>query len=164
MNLITLLCFLPLILLSPNEPDNGIDGTVSAVFDGNTLEVVTDKNESYRVVLAGIDCPELSQEYGTEAKSVLEKCVLHQKVVLFIYGKDRFKNYIGVVFLHDQEDVRIRLLTSGLAWTSEKTPDPELESVRAAAAATKKGLWKQNNPTPPWIYRRQRSMQEAKSR
>src|SRR5688500_13042566 len=137
---------------------------VTQVFYGNTLEVATSANEYYRIVLVGIDCPELTQEYGAEAKAALEKWALHQTVVVRIYGKDRLKNYIGIVFLPDQTDVRLVLLTRGLAWTTEKAPDADLESIRAEAAAERKGLWKQEKPTPPWIYRRQESMQEAKSR
>jgi micrococcal nuclease len=55
------------------------------------------------------------------------------------------------------------LLKEGLAWTAEKNPIPELEEYRIKAKEKERGIWKQENPTPPWIYRRQQSMMQAKS-
>jgi endonuclease YncB( thermonuclease family) len=60
-------------------------------------------------------------------------------------------------------DPRVELLKQGLAWTSEKDPIPELESHRNEAQQKGKGLWKNDNPTPPWIFRRQQSMMQPKS-
>lgn len=141
-----------------------ISGKVERVVDGNTLEVTTAKEGSYRIVLKGIDCPELGQEYGLAAKQLLEKWLLHRDVVVHLSGKDRQKNYIGIVLLEDNLDVRMALLAHGLAWTSEKDAEPDLETIRIQAAAERKGLWAQNDPTPPWIYRRLQSMSAPKSR
>lgn len=164
MNAINLLPFFTLILTSLTAGQNEIAGTVTAVFDGNTFELTTPENEHYSVVLEGIDCPELTQDYGPEAKAVLEDLVLHRKLAIIISGKDRFKNYIAVVVLPDHTDPRLVLLREGLSWTREKDPDPVLEAMRVDAAAKKVGLWRQDNPTPPWIHRRELSMREAKSR
>ena len=153
-----------LFLISTPEKESVIVGTATTIYDGNTLEIVTTSNESYRVVLAGIDCPELTQEYGFEAKAFLEHEALHKKVSLVVCGKDRLKNYLGIVMLSDRKDVRHMLPGAGLAWTSEKDPDPSLESIRQQAAEMKTGLWKEDKPTAPWIHRRELSMREAKSR
>ena len=50
-------------------------GKVVTVIDGNTLEVVGEDNETYKILLYGIDCPELEQEFGARAKKLLEKLV-----------------------------------------------------------------------------------------
>lgn len=164
MNVINPLLFFILILTSLTPWQHEIAGTVTAVFDGNTLELVTPENEHYRVVLEGIDCPELTQDFGPEAKVVLENMVLHRKAAIIISGKDRLKNYIAVIVLPDHKDPRLVLLAEGLSWTSEKNPDQVFEAMRVNAAAKKVGLWQQDNPTPPWIHRRELSMREAKSR
>ena len=76
----------------------GTPGTVTSVHDGNTLSVTLNDGEKYSVVLMGIDCPELKQPYGIEAKKLLEGLVLNREIVLEIHGKDRLGNYVGIVF------------------------------------------------------------------
>lgn len=142
---------------------NEIKGKVVSVIDGNTVQVQSDSQDQYKVVLAGIDCPELEQQYGTEAKKYLEKLVLKQMVTLQLKGKDRFGNYIAVLLLNGDDDPRIELLKQGLAWTSEKSPNPDLEPYRSWAQQKKRGLWQEENPTPPWTYRRQQTMAAPKS-
>jgi micrococcal nuclease len=141
-----------------------IKGSVIAVHDGNTLEVEGENNEYYRVILQGIDCPELKQKYGDKAKERLEEMILHKEVIIRIHGKDRLRNYIAIVLLGGEADIRIDLLIEGLAWTAEKNPLPELEFHRCKAAEKGKGLWIQDAPIAPWIYRRQQSMLHPKSR
>ena len=60
----------------------------------------------YQIVLRGIDCPELSHKYSQEAASFVKKKMAGGEVVVKLYGKDRSKNYIGVVLLKDGTDVR----------------------------------------------------------
>ena len=141
---------------------NEIVGKVINVIDGNTLEVKGADNQTQRLVLAGIDSPELGQEFGDKAKKFLEKIMMDEDVQVRISGKDRWGNYIAVV-MKGKTDPRVELLEEGLAWTSEKNPDPEFESIRLKALEKGRGLWKEQNPTPPWIYRRQQSMLQAKS-
>ena len=141
-----------------------IVGEVTAIHDGNTLEVSTKEKDTYRISLMGIDCPELQQAYGKEARDFVAEWLLHQEVTVLIRGKDRNKNYVGIVLLTEGEDVRIALLEKGLAWTAEKNPVPELEEIRLDAARNGKGLWQDQSPLAPWIFRRQQSMLEAKSR
>ena len=145
-------------------PENQIRGNVVTVFDGNTLEVSAGDNDRYRIVLLGIDCPELGQEYGHEAASLLRKMMLGNEVLVKLHGKDRSKNYIGVVLLKDGTDIRTILLHEGLAWTAEKDPLAELEALRLDAVRKKSGLWALEAPVAPWIYRRQQSMMRPKSR
>lgn len=135
---------------------------VTAVIDGNTVEVVNAANEKIKVLLAGIDCPELGQDYGDKAKQYLEKILLRKQVTVTLQGKDRHGNNLGVVMVGD-DDPRIKLLKEGLAWTAEKNPNPDLEPYRTWAQQKGKGLWKTDNPTPPWTYRRQQTMTAPKS-
>lgn len=141
-----------------------IQGQVTSIIDGNTLEVTTADGEVYRVVLPGIDCPELTQDFGIEARDLLNKLTMNAEVVVHLHGKDRLKNYIGIIVIEGRGDIRLPLLEEGLAWTSEKDPLPELEIIRADAMGRKAGLWKRKDPVPPWVFRREQSMLEAKSR
>lgn len=134
------------------------------VSDGNTIELLTDENELYKVELAGIDCPELKQPFGLEAKHLLEKSIKGNKVEAFIEGKNRWGVRQAIIIPNEGDDPRLKLLAEGLAWTSEKNPNPEFESIRVDAQDHGKGLWKDKDPTPPWIYRRQQTMLSPKFR
>lgn len=76
-------------------------------------------------------------------------------------GKDRWGNQQATIIMNGI-DIRVELLKEGLAWTAERSPLPELESVKEQARQNTKGLWKQDNPIPPWVYRRQQTMMQVK--
>ncbi len=142
--------------------EGDIHGIVSKVIDGNTIEV-TSGNETYKVLLHGIDSPEPGQHYAEQAKKMLEHLLLKKDVTIVMYGKDRFGNRVGEIRIDGAADPRKKLVEEGLAWTSEREPIQELESLREQARVQGKGLWREENPTPPWIYRRQQSMMVEKS-
>ncbi len=149
--------------LIPALANEGKSAKVVAVIDGNTLEVIDESNETIKIVLAGIDSPELTQQYGESAKKFLEKIAMKKDVVLHFQGKDRKGNNLAVVLLKGEIDLRIELLKEGLAWTAEKDPAPELEIHKTEAQQKARGLWKDENPTPPWTHRRQQSMLQPKN-
>jgi endonuclease YncB( thermonuclease family) len=135
---------------------------VVSVVDGNTIEIQTEGTSKRLVVIAGIDCPELTQEFGNEARQYVEDLILQKQITVKVVGKDRKGNYIGVVLI-GENDLRMQLLQEGLAWTSEREPAAELESVRVSAQQQSKGLWKSEMPIAPWVHRRQQSMMQPKS-
>jgi endonuclease YncB( thermonuclease family) len=139
-----------------------LSGRVNTVIDGNTLEFVSENNELHKVQLSGIDSPELGQEFGDKAKAHLEQIILHKNVTVTITGKDRWGNYLATVWIDGNVDVRVELLKAGLAWTAERNPLPELEAIKEEARQDERGLWKQESPTAPWVYRRQQSMMQVK--
>jgi micrococcal nuclease len=139
-----------------------IAGKVVSVIDGNTIEVAA-SDGIYRILLHGIDSPELGQSFADEAQQHLEKLLLDKIVSVQIQGKDRWGNRFGVIVIEGSTDPRFELLKAGLAWTAEKNPQEELEVVKEKARENGKGLWKEENPAPPWIFRRQQSMMQPKS-
>ncbi len=159
-------CAVACVLVSTiARADDEVNAKVTAVLDGNTIQVscFCEDNDVRKVSLAGIDSPELGQEFGEEARKFLEKMILRKDVVVKFMGKDRFGNYLAVVKINGKADPRIELLKNGFAWTSEKNPSEALEQYRLEAQQKKRGLWKQENPVPPWTYRRQQSMLTPKS-
>lgn len=151
-----------LISVSQGVYGSTLSGKVVAVVDGNTIQVKAEDNEVYQVSMAGIDCPEIGQEFGERAKSFLSKLILDKTVQVELKGKDRWGNHLGVVML-DGKDPRYELLEAGLAWTAERNPVEEFEALKETAKSKRKGLWKDPDPTPPWIFRRQQSMSQPKS-
>jgi endonuclease YncB( thermonuclease family) len=143
--------------------ENILSGKVTTVIDGNTIEVIATDNETYKISLFGIDCPELGQEFGEKAKSFLQKLILDKNVSVKIQGKDRWGTRLGIVLIDGESDPRLRLLEAGLAWTAERDPIDEFELLKERAREKGKGLWKEQDPTPPWIFRRQQTMTQLKS-
>ena len=159
-------CVIVCVLISTIARANDeVNAKVTAVLDGNTIQVscFCEDNDVRKVSLAGIDSPELGQEFGEDARKFLEKLILRKDVVVKFLGKDRFGNYLAVVKINGKADPRVELLKNGFAWTSEKNPSEEFEQYRIEAQQKKRGLWTQENPVPPWTYRRQQSMLKPKS-
>jgi len=157
---ITLACFAGTI---SSVLANDITGKVVSVIDGNTVEITSSTQEKHKVILVGIDCPEIGQQFGAEAKKFTEKILLNKDVTVSFTGKDRWGNQLAIVKIKGTRDARVDILKEGLAWTAEKNPDPDLDTYRSNAQEKGKGLWKEENPTPPWTYRRMQTMTEAKS-
>lgn len=154
-----ILCCTSLISYGEDE----IKGVVTNVIDGNTIEILSNDHETYKVLLHGVDSPEPGQNYSEQAKRLLSKLLLKKSVTILLHGKDRLGNRLGEIRIEGASDPRQELIKEGLAWTSEKTPIAELELMKEQARIEGKGLWKDENPTPPWIFRRQQTMLQAKS-
>jgi micrococcal nuclease len=150
----TFYCSLLLLLVALSVHARTIQGKVTRVIDGNTLEFLSAEGEKYTILLWGIDCPELTQSFGNEARLCLEKLSLNKSAAVTIKGKDSAGNSMAEVLIDGKKDPRIQLLKEGLAWTDESKAESELESYRLASQSKKKGLWKDENPTPPWTHRR----------
>jgi len=139
-----------------------LSGEVVNVIDGNTVEVLAEDNETYKIMLYGIDCPGLDQAYGEKAKQQLEKLLLKKIVNVNLKGKNRWGTRLGII-MTGEIDPRRELLKEGLAWTAEVNPDPEFEAIKQEARENGRGLWKEANPIPPWTFRRQKTMMQMKS-
>lgn len=162
MKLLTTCSFLFVFVLGALAQQE-LKGKVVEVIDGNTISVLFPSGERTTYLLAGIDSPELGQEFGDQSRKLLEKLILNKEVSLTTQGKDRKGVWIALVLTEDNKDPRVELLRQGLAWTAERNPDQELEAYRKFAMEKGKGLWKQDNPVPPWMFRRNQSMMTAKS-
>ena len=135
------------------------------VIDGNTLEILTADNETYKVLLKEIDCPEIQQSFGEEAKKLTEKILLKKKVTVVVNGKDRWGTRLVSITMSNGKDINEELLKKGYAWHNARlSSNSTLKSLEANAKENKIGLWEIENPTPPWIFRRQQTMNVAKSR
>lgn len=149
-----------LLLCGPLLFAEEMHGLITRVVDGNTVILATPDYEDQTILLKGIDSPEYGQRFSDESRRLLEHLLLGKRVVVEIHGKDRHGNRLAVVRINGV-DPRLELVKQGLAWTLEG--DPELQAVREEAKAQGKGLWQEADPTPPWIYRREQSMQQVKS-
>ncbi len=124
---------------------------VLQVGDGDSI-VVTKDGLIYRVQIAGIDAPELLQDYGREARAFVDNLVRGQKVMLEVIEETGKRAWTARVTVNGT-DIAESLVEAGLAWTADGSSSAELETAQKKARSQGEGLWAHSNPTPPWQYR-----------
>ncbi len=127
---------------------------VVSVSDGDSI-LVMHNNVKEKVILFGIDCPELKQEYGPQARQFTDQACFGKLVSISEHGKDHHGRTIAEVYLPDGTDLNQELVRQGLAWWSDKYApgDKTLKQYHNAARVSKTGLWASVNPIPPWTFR-----------
>ena len=128
---------------------------VIGVSDGDTLTVLSGKTQT-RIRLHGIDAPETGQDYGSRAKQVASKLVFGKLVTVRPVDKDRYGRTVAEVILPDGRSMNREMVGQGAAWWyKEFAPaDGRLARLEAEAKASRRGLWNQPNPVPPWMWRK----------
>lgn len=155
--------FILTILLAASSGTTEFSAKVVKVIDGNTLEVYTSDKETVTILLNNVDCPELGQAAAEKAMEFTRKMVLKKKVNVRLDGKDRWGNKLATVVLNNGKNLNYELVKNGLAWAG-LSADKKVVSLEEEAKARKLGLWEKEDPTPPWVYRRQQTMTAPKSR
>ncbi|MGE3154420.1 MAG: thermonuclease family protein [Nitrospiraceae bacterium] len=124
---------------------------VFRVIDGDTLEI-RHHGRSERVRVEGIDCPELTQPYGKQAKRAVMALVIGSSVTLKTYGRSRDGSVRADVIIANGRQLSQILLEEGLAWRVT-TVDSSGSDLEEGARYAKRGLWADPDPTPPWKFR-----------
>lgn len=144
-----------------------LHGTVVSITDGDTIVVLDQAKIQHKIRLAGIDAPERHQAFGNESRQQLAAQVFQKAVVVDATKKDRYGRLIGKVLVNDQ-DACLAQVESGLAW-HYKAYEREQESVdrmryaaaEDAARKSRRGLWVDPNPIPPWEWRKAKRTRNA---
>lgn len=128
---------------------------VVSVKDGDTIEVLSN-GRAKRIRLRGIDCPEKRQAYGYRAKLAMAGLTFGQAVTIHPHEKDKYGRLVADVMLADETSVNHLLVKDGWCWWYRKyaPDDAVLEMLETEARQTKRGLWIDPNPVPPWVYRK----------
>lgn len=148
----------PVLLLQDIEAKEATPAPYKAVVhwikDGDSL-IVRVGDDKRELRLAGIDCPEYKQAFGQDALRLVIKTAKKKTVTVTSVEKDRYGRWVSWVKLPDGTLLNHRLLKAGLAWWYRKyyPHDKELEAMEQKARKAKLGLWAQDNPLPPWVWR-----------
>ena len=139
-----------------------LEGMVVGIADGDTLTLLDAARVQHKIRLAGIDAPEKSQAFGERSKQNLAGLVYRKDVVVEWRKLDRYGRVVGKVLLGN-EDVCLAQLRAGMAWHYKRYEREQrpLDRERYAQAevearASKRGLWRDSAPTPPWDFRHSR--------
>jgi len=149
-----------LLLAVPMAFAETLTGKVVKITDGDTLYVLDANNKQHKIRLAGIDAPERKQAYGLASRKHLASIVAGKQVTVEYEKRDRYGRIVGKVLL-DGMDVCLEQVKAGFAWHYKKyqheqsREDQKLYAVAEANARDARlGLWRENNPIPPWEHRR----------
>lgn len=146
-----------LILITSAHSDDLPTARVVGVANGNRITVIDTENNRIDILLHGIDCPELGQAFGIEAKHFTSAQCFGKTVQYRLVGIDRFHRTIATVYLDDGRELNLAIVEAGFAWhyrryaNGKKYADAEDEARRRRI-----GLWADPNPTPPWEWRRKK--------
>ena len=140
-----------------------IEGIVRAVYDGDTVLLATREQSRLKVRLYGIDAPETAkpdapgQPFGTVAKRTLMYKIMETAGLGGDRDTDQYQRAVAVI-RYAGRDINREMVSEGMAWAyrrylagpyaSEYIGSEEVARVRH------KGLWRDDNPLPPWEFRR----------
>lgn len=125
---------------------------VVTVHEGDQLTIRHDGRTEI-LYLQGIDCPELKQPYGKQARLAMAAYVGNRDVVVQSLKRDRHGRTTAEILLLDKRNVAHELVKEGLAWLRPDMPQGQsLGEVEQLARAERKGLWSEPNPVPPWKW------------
>jgi len=106
------------------------------------------------IYIKDIDCPDLKQPYGKQAKRVTAAYVGNRDVVVRALTRDKQGRMSAEVLLPNGPNVGRELVKEGLAWSQRAgSSDPSLGDLEELARAEHRGLWSEPNPVPPWKWK-----------
>ena len=143
---------------SKGYAENRFSAVVTRIIDGDSIIVRTNEIET-TIRLYGIDCPEWNQPVSVDARSTLSSWILNKNVIVFPYYSDTYGRLVSQIYLED-ESINGKLVQAGMAWVypyfCKKKICKKWHTFQATAQKDKVGLWLSENPTPPWIWKRQK--------
>lgn len=152
------LILLLFLLLSVPTHAREMRGTVTKVHDGDAA-TVCNRARCESVRLMAVDAPELAQDYGKEAKQSLAARILNKQVRVYWQKRDGYGRPAGRIVIN-RVDLNLESLRAGNSWfwrtyagglsADQKKRYAEAESE---ARAARRGLWREDNPVPPWQFR-----------
>ena len=125
------------------------------ITDGDTLTLLTMRQQQVRIRLSDIDTPERHQPFGDRARQSLSDLAFGRMVRIAVRDTDRYDRTIGRVFAGAQ-DVNAEMVRRGAAWVYRcYSDDPELLRLEQVARSQKRGLWglPEAERMPPWEWR-----------
>lgn len=136
---------------------------VGNIIDGDTIEV-SNSGKTFNVRLSAINCPEHGQPWGSIARAGLIKLIGgHCHVYLEIHKvDDRYGRSVATIYKEDGLNVNEQMVMLGHAWVYRqyyhhlpKDRQNKLDKLERWAKAKRVGLWKHDNPMPPWKWKQQ---------
>jgi micrococcal nuclease len=126
---------------------------ITYFYDGDTVKI-NDAGYEYKLRLTDIDAPERNQTYGLKSRRALMNFCKDTKIFVAISGTDKYGRKLGKL-LCNQQDTSIFMVKNGHAWFNRRySMDYMLALQEDEARKNKIGLWADEKPMPPWVWRK----------
>tara|TARA_A100001011_G_scaffold78330_1_gene80858 strand:+ start:3507 stop:3968 length:462 start_codon:yes stop_codon:yes gene_type:complete len=138
-----------MLLLSAEE-----EVKILRVIDGDTVSAES-RGAEIKIRLSEIDAPEMDQPFGTNSKKCLSELIRENSSLRFKSdGQDNYGRSLGWL-ITDDKNLNYEMIKHGCAWVYDRyVINKTIYSFQNGARLKNLGLWKQNNPIAPWIWRR----------
>lgn len=142
-----------LLWASPTMAGTDFVARVIMVHEGDRVTISHDGQKAM-IALQDIDCPDLKQPYGKQAKRATAAYLANREVVVRNLTRDRQGNMAAEIVLPNGRRIAHELVKEGLAWAQPgAVQDKALKDIEELARASKTGLWSDPNPIPPWKWK-----------
>lgn len=137
-----------------------LNGRVVGIADGDTLTLLDRNNTQHKIRLGQIDAPEVGhgrnkppQAFGERSKQSLSDLVFGRQVAARCRDRS-YERLVCQVFVGPL-NVNLEQVQRGMAWAEPRyVMDLAYYRAQNQATAGHVGLWRDNNPTPPWLWRK----------
>lgn len=130
-------------------------GKVISIIDGDTYDILLQGNRTIRVRMEGIDAPEKGMPFYRVSKNHLSELCFNEKVKIIVTGIDDNNRILAYSYIADGKELGQEMVKEGMAWHFKKyNSDSVLSNLEIEARKSKKGIWIDDNPMPPWENRR----------
>lgn len=159
-----LLLLVLIVHISSCAQDTPLQGVAVRVSDGDTVLIET-KGRGRRLTcrLYGIDAPETKkkdrkgQPYSHAARRELSSLIRGQTLDITTTGEKTHNREVCILRIDDM-DVNREMVSRGYAWAYRKhLKSPyasEYIEAEKNARDRRLGIWQQENPLPPWEFKR----------
>ena len=141
-------------------------GTVLSVQDGDSITVAPggDVSTPVSIRLYGIDAPERDQRGGTEAWRWMQTLLPEGKTIDIIsYDTDRYGRVVALIQVRGHT-INGDAVAAGHAWVYANYCKARFcrqwQKEEKEARQKRLGLWREEQPTPPWKWRREHRSHE----
>ena len=132
-------------------PAEAVEYRISRIVDGDTVYM----KDGTKVRLHGIDTPERDQPYGKQATRNLDK-LIGRTVFVVERDTDRYGRLVGTLYTPEGVNVNLEMVCNGSAWWYSRYAknNRAMASCQDEAKDAGLGLWTDDDPMPPWEWRR----------
>ncbi|MDP8568020.1 thermonuclease family protein [Methylophilus aquaticus] len=142
-----------LLALAPVFATTVSAATLEKVLDGDTV-IIREGTQHYHLRLLDIDAPELHQSYGKQSQRSLRTFCQKARIVVEADGTDRYGRTLGNLYC-DGQNSSTHQITQGMAWFNSKfSQNNALADLQVQVQQSRIGLWQQENPVQPWVWRK----------
>lgn len=128
------------------------------VQSGDTITILRN-GITYSFKLLAIDAPDSGQPIFDNSRETLSKLVDKKDVKIAVQAQYSNGTFVGTLYRNGR-DIGLKQLEKGMAWYLRRDAEQLTDSVKKTyldaqtyAASAGVGLWAEDRPIPPWVYR-----------